>query len=333
MRDAGDIDATRGDVGRDHHLVAAALEAGERLDALVLRAVGVEHGHAMVGRLQPARDLVGPVLGAGEYEHAVEIGLSQQRLEQIELLLIRHGIDRVIDGLVDRAVDAALDARRVAQRERGHGRDLGRHGGGEKEGLPVLGAAGDDVLHHGQEPHVEHPIDLVEHEDRDVVEPDFPGLEEIHEASGRRDDDVDAALQLGALHPVANTAEDSDGTDIRETREIAESGLDLRREFARGLKHEDARRLAAPGGAEAREDGQRESRGLARARLRGTNEVAAAKHDGNGAQLDGRRIGVAGGLHAAEDGIGKIKSFERHGESGSRKSKRTKPRRSLVPRN
>ena len=36
VRDAGDVDAAGGDVGGDHHLVAAALEAFEGLDALVL---------------------------------------------------------------------------------------------------------------------------------------------------------------------------------------------------------------------------------------------------------------------------------------------------------
>ena len=36
MRDAGDVDTARGDVGSDHHLVFSALKTGERLDTLVL---------------------------------------------------------------------------------------------------------------------------------------------------------------------------------------------------------------------------------------------------------------------------------------------------------
>src|SRR6185312_4723647 len=39
---AGDVDAAGGDVGRDHHLVAALLEAIEGFQPLVLGAVGVQ---------------------------------------------------------------------------------------------------------------------------------------------------------------------------------------------------------------------------------------------------------------------------------------------------
>jgi len=44
VRNAGDVDAARGYVGGDHHLVFSVLETGERLDALVLRAIRVKDG-------------------------------------------------------------------------------------------------------------------------------------------------------------------------------------------------------------------------------------------------------------------------------------------------
>jgi hypothetical protein len=61
---------------------------------------------------------------------------------------------------------------------------------------------------------------------------------------------------------------------------------------------------------EAREDGQRKGRGLAGARLRGADQVAAGEHDGNGAELDGSRIGVTGGLDAAENGLGELRALK-----------------------
>ena len=74
--------------------------------------------------------------------------------------------------------------------------------------------------------------------------------------------------------------------------------------------------------AEEREDGQREGRRLARAGLRGTDEVLAGQHDGHGAFLDGRRRGVAGGLRAAQDGVGQAEVGEtgrgRRGGRGGR---------------
>src|SRR3954470_14097028 len=47
------------------------------------------------------------------------------------------------------------------------------------------------------------------------------------------------------------------------------------------------------GGGGGGQRGQREGRGLAGAGLGGANQVAPAEHDGDGAQLDRRRIDVA----------------------------------------
>ena len=49
------------------------------------------------------------------------------------------------------------------------------------------------------------------------------------------------------------------------------------------------------------ENGQRESRGLAGAGLRGAHHVAAGENDGNGAKLDGCGIDVTHRLHALHD--------------------------------
>jgi hypothetical protein len=152
-------------------------------------------------------------------------------------------------------------------------------------------------------------VHLVEDERVDVAEAERALLEVVHEAAGRGDDDVDPAAHLRALVAVADAAEDGDGAQVGEAGEIAEGGLDLGGELARGLEDEDAGFAVV---AEPRQDGQREGRGLAGAGLGGADDVAAAEHDGNRAQLDGRGIGIAGGLDAAEHGFGEIESFERH---------------------
>jgi hypothetical protein len=63
----------------------------------------VEDGDGVVGSLEAAGDLVGAVLGAGEHEHAVKVGLLQEREEEVELLGVADGIEGVLDGLVDGA--------------------------------------------------------------------------------------------------------------------------------------------------------------------------------------------------------------------------------------
>src|SRR5207248_8984797 len=100
--------------------------------------------------------------------------------------------------------------------------------------------------------------------DANVAQVDRPFLQVVHQPARRGDDDVDAALELGALVTVADATEDGDGAQVGEAGEIAKGGFDLRGEFARGLEDEDARAAVR---AEPREDGQRKGRGLARAGL------------------------------------------------------------------
>ena len=52
VADVGDVQAARGDVRGDEHLEAAFAEALERLLALALGAVGVQHGHGVIVALQ-----------------------------------------------------------------------------------------------------------------------------------------------------------------------------------------------------------------------------------------------------------------------------------------
>ena len=61
---AGDVESARGDVGRDHHFIFAALETFQRFDAFALGAVRMQHRDGMVALFQFVRDAVGAVLGA-----------------------------------------------------------------------------------------------------------------------------------------------------------------------------------------------------------------------------------------------------------------------------
>ena len=296
--DAGDVDTAGRDIGGDHDFVLAGLKAFEGLDALILGAVGVEDGDGVIGGFEAAGDFIGAVFGARKHDHTVELGLSEQRFEEFKFLVVSHGIERVVNGFVDRASDADLDFGRIAQGKRGDGRDLGRNGRGEEQRLALARTAGDDVFDGGQKTHVEHAVHFVEDQDVDVAQADLAGLQVIDEAAGRGDDDVDAAFELGALHAVADAAEDGDRADIGKTGEVAERGFDLSGEFARRLEDEHA---SAAVRTEAREDGQGEGRRFAGTGLGRGDEIAAAEDDGDGAKLNRSRIRVTSGLDAAED--------------------------------
>ena len=50
MTDAGDIESTRSDIGRDHHFVFAGFETIESFDAFALGAIGMQDRDGMISR-------------------------------------------------------------------------------------------------------------------------------------------------------------------------------------------------------------------------------------------------------------------------------------------
>ena len=99
VRDAGDVEAARRDVGCHQDLVAAALEAFQRLDALALVAVGMHHAHGVAAAFQLVRDAIGAHAGPAENEDALEFRLLEEQMEQVEFLRRHHGIEAVRNGL------------------------------------------------------------------------------------------------------------------------------------------------------------------------------------------------------------------------------------------
>ena len=114
MADAVDVDAARGDVGRDQRAHACRRGKSARAAlALVLRLVAVDGVGGEAGLGQPAHDLVGAVLGAGEDQRAID-------------RLRRAALRRAAPGLPARStwIDALLDS--LDRGGRGRDRDLHR---------------------------------------------------------------------------------------------------------------------------------------------------------------------------------------------------------------
>ena len=67
--------------------------------------------------------------------------------------------------------------------------------------------AGDDLLHVADEAHVEHTVGFVEHQDFDRIEAHEALVEQIEQAAGRGDQDIDAAGERVHLGTLADAAE------------------------------------------------------------------------------------------------------------------------------
>ena len=99
MRDAFHVQAAGGDVGGDHNLVMAALETGQCRLALSLGAVAVQAGGAEPGDCDLAGKFLGTVLGAGEDQHRVGIGLLEQCQQKGGFQVLGDGIKGVGHGV------------------------------------------------------------------------------------------------------------------------------------------------------------------------------------------------------------------------------------------
>ena len=263
----------------------------------------------MVVGAQALGDAVGPVLGAREDEHAVIIRGGEQSEEQAEFPAVVGDIDAVLHRVGHRAGRADLDALRIAQGPAGQIRDFRRQGGGEKEGLTVLRALGDDALHRREETDVEHAIDLVEDEDFDVVEFERALLEMVLEPSRRGDDDIESGAQGLALRAVADAAEDRADFEVGEAGEVAHGSFHLHGQLARRFEHEAAEFSVV---SEFLQRGQGERGGFSRPGLGGGNDIPAREGRRDRPELDRGRFPVAHGLDAFEKWLGQSKLGERH---------------------
>ncbi len=101
----GDVDAARGDVGRDEDAEFPALEVLQGTRALRLRAIAVDAIGRDVVLSQVCRKAVGTCLGARENDRAVDVVVFEQLDEQVVLLHLTDGVEGLRDA--DRRVSLA----------------------------------------------------------------------------------------------------------------------------------------------------------------------------------------------------------------------------------
>ena len=299
MADLGHIDPARGDVRGDQDIELPLPEALHGLLARALAHVALEsHGPVPHG-IQVAREPASAVLRPQEHDRAHEVLLAEQVAQQGRLLALLHRVEGVVDGLGRRRVGQLDGVRLVEERVR-EAADLAGHRGREEQVLAAGGELGEDPLDVGQEPHVEHVVRLIEHEDLDAVELRVALAHQVEQAAGAGDDDLRTGAKALDLRVLVHPAEHRQGAHPGVLGEGLELLVDLDRELAGRREDERTRVLAAPL-PEPVEDGQREGCGLAGARLGEAEDIPALDHLANGLGLDRPGLLVAGLLDGLED--------------------------------
>jgi hypothetical protein len=181
-----------------------------------------------------------------------------------------------------------------------------------------LGSQRQDLLHVGQEAHVQHAVGLVEHEDLDGGQVQVALLLQVEQAAGVATRMSTPLLDAVDLRVHAHAAED-DGGGERQVLAVGADGLfHLRGEFARGREHQggDAVLAELVGLAlalgEPVQHGQRERGGLAGAGLGAGEEVHGPRGRPDGLGLDGGGGVVALLADGFQDGRSELEFFKSH---------------------
>ena len=206
-------------------------------------------------------------------------------LDLVHLVNLEKAVLHEIDGDPGRG---HFVADRVGQVTADEPVDVTVESGREEHGLVGLLDPPQHPVDLGEKSHVGHPVGLVEDGHFDVGHRYLAAVGEVDESSRGGDDDVHALVQLLDLPLDVGPAVEDDGPATEGLGQRLEDLGYLNGQFPGGDEDEAP---GAPGGrgAQAHEEGQAESQGLARARLGLAADVAAGDGVGDGDGLDRER--------------------------------------------
>jgi hypothetical protein len=227
------------------------------------------------------------------------------------LEVLRDRVDRLGDSGRRRGLPLEADRDRILQHVAGERHDRLGHGGAEEQGLPLGRKVPEDAPDVGEEPHVEHPVRLIEHQNLEPTEAGI-GLSHVIEQPARgRDDHIDAAPQGMLLRPHAHTAEDRRRCDWSVHREVLQVFLDLCGELT-GWRDDERPRCPARLADQPVEDREQEGRRLAASSLGASEDVPAFDGGGKRFGLNRRGTGETELLDTAEETGMQLETGERH---------------------
>ena len=195
----------------------------------------------------------------------------------------------------------------------GDAADFRRHRRGEEQGLPREGNQFADAFDVGNEAHVEHAVGFVDDKEFNAGEQQSAAFGMIEQPAGGRDQNVDAARQLGVLVAERDAADQERDIKFLSGAVFVELFLDLGCELA-GRLHDEGAGHPRPGAAlfQHGEHWKDEGSGLAGAGLGDAENVAAGQNVGDRLFLNGGRGGVTGGRNCGEHLVGKTEMGKRH---------------------
>src|SRR4029077_5590306 len=125
----------------------------------------------------------------------VDLAGADEVAEQLPLALAIDAIDELLDALRGGDSSGDLDGDGVDEDPAGEATDVVVEGRREEQVLAPRRQQAEDAPDRLDEPHIEHPVGLVEDEDLDSAQVDRPLLHVVEQAAGGRDDDLGPAAE------------------------------------------------------------------------------------------------------------------------------------------
>ena len=237
--DAGDVDAAGGDICADEDAEFSFFEFIKGALALVLGAVAVDRFGGDAGLAELLGEAAGGVLHFHKDEDGEELGAFEKVKEEGEFEVGGDLVDALAHGLCGVGAIANFYEGGLFLELTGEFFDLAGEGGGEEEGLAVVGHFFGQLAHGGEKSHVEHAVCLVHDEDFEAAHVEVALVHEVDEAAGGGDDDVGMAegFDLGLL---ADSAVDGGELDAHVAGVVLDVIADLGDELAGGGDDEGA---------------------------------------------------------------------------------------------
>ena len=237
-RQAGDVEAARGDIGRHQHRAALVGKAHQHLVALALLEFPIQREGAEALLLQRHHEPAALGFGIAESQCAGRTEMIEQQADRVAALAVVHLVPALLD-LAARVLGRDLHRDRVAHELRCELGDAIGIGGRKEQGLAhcrALPGYGDDVV---EETHVQHAVGFVEHQRVERVELQAGAFEVVHHAARCADHDMRAMLQGGELAAQRHTATQSHHLDIVvRPRQPSNFGRDLVGQLACRAQHQ-----------------------------------------------------------------------------------------------
>ena len=307
------VEPARGDIGTAQDVDRAVLEPVKLGDPRGLIHVAMDFPGGKAVLLQVFSEIAHSGLAVGKDHRGRDI-VGPQQFAQHFALLARFDMNLVLGDLgVVRRRTGDFDIFGIGQELVRQLLDHRRHGRAEQHGLAGGGQLRTDRFDIGNEPHVEHPVRFVDHQQVATGQQDLAAFEQVHQAAWGGDQHVNAVLQRLDLIAHLHAADQQRHLQIVVLAVFLEILCHLRGEFAGRLQDQAARhQRAAAAMCQNVDHWQNKAGGFAGARLRDSDQILHHQHGRDRLGLNrGGRI-VSRSRHGLQQFVGKAEIGKCH---------------------